>query len=512
MGKIRIVVVYTFSMMLWALIEAGIELNNDTLAQALEDWRYLHVNHCGLLCVNGSRVRIYAENFCENPLCFQCDCDPTCAMLDSCCPQGAVLPNGSFTLSQPEPKPSLTIPQHSLQNSIQCERTPYGVVTYLEVSTCPFFNETHGLNTYPGNFLEIREQCEKTVDNDASIDSIRPFIDVQSGLVFKNKFCAICNGYSLITTKDHVPSTSESRPGENQVKLAAPWIFKVRCVTYQFSYNITSIQLFLEMVNRKISRCELLYDEASSIRKPRLCYQLRPANYKNLNCEAPIMNLCLALNDTYLRIQKYTNIFCYLCAGKKSVHTIKPSCSRDKWPRTVVFQIPPITLLLGVSDRNTAYETRERKDCSLPNQWLDDNGDCQPALCSPGKVIKEGEKCASAIDEIRGLAYRLFVVFLSTKPQMVTTEDIQSLSNKIHASIVDISLESIININITVGHDVLDKSPFPPQINVKNVPENCLVAGDWLIYRFPVTVLMKTFTLFVTNISQIFRKSVQVAV
>ena len=84
-------------------------------------------------------------------------------------------------------------------------------------------------------------------------------------------------------------------------------------------------------------------------------------------------------------------------------------------------------------------------------------GKCQPALCSPGKNINESGKCTSVIEQIRGLAYKVFVVFLAAKPQTVTTEDIQSLSNNIHSSIADVSLESTSDINITVRHYAFDK-------------------------------------------------------
>ena len=84
-------------------------------------------------------------------------------------------------------------------------------------------------------------------------------------------------------------------------------------------------------------------------------------------------------------------------------------------------------------------------------------GDCREAFCSPGKNIEEFGKCTSAFNQIRRLGYKLYAVFLSAKSQTVTTEDIQSLSNNIHSSIVNVSLESTSDINITVWHYAFDK-------------------------------------------------------
>ncbi|GFR84982.1 adhesion G protein-coupled receptor L3 [Elysia marginata] len=113
--------------------------------------------------------------------------------------------------------------------------------------------------------------------------------------------------------------------------------------------------------------------------------------------------------------------------------------------------IPPLSLLLGISRKGQ----QQLPTCSNIT-WWDKIGECQPALCPPGKLIDESGKCLSAIDQIRGLGYKLFLVLRPRKPQMVTPEDIQSLSNHISAAITDISLESITDIRITVWHQDLD--------------------------------------------------------
>ena len=84
-------------------------------------------------------------------------------------------------------------------------------------------------------------------------------------------------------------------------------------------------------------------------------------------------------------------------------------------------------------------------------------GNCQPALCSSGKLLDESGKCVSMIEQIRGLGYKLFVVFLPVNLQMVTIEDVQNLSKYISGSIEDVSLESMTDINITVLYHDYDK-------------------------------------------------------
>ena len=81
-------------------------------------------------------------------------------------------------------------------------------------------------------------------------------------------------------------------------------------------------------------------------------------------------------------------------------------------------------------------------------------GNCRPAVCASGKLIDVSGKCVSALEEVRGLAYKIFVVFVPGKLQMVTPEDIQSLSNYIHRSIAEVSPQSMSDINITVLNHV----------------------------------------------------------
>ncbi|RUS80703.1 hypothetical protein EGW08_011526 [Elysia chlorotica] len=433
--------------MLRASTEVVNHTSNEFLAQAAEDWRYLHVKHCGLLCVNGSRVRIYPENFCENPVCFQCDCQPTCVMLGSCCLQGDVRPDGSFVLSEAGSEQALTVPPYVDPELVHCDNLPYTEQGYLQVGRCP-------PSTTEEESDEVREQCERTIDDDSSLESVISYVDTRSGLLFKNKFCAICNGFFLNTTKAEARSESEFISAENLGRVATPWVITVKCTTYQSLYTITTLKNFLDKAYRRSAPCQLLYEDLPAQMKPKHCYRNKPLDNDDLNCETPIINLCRELRNTSLHLRKFDNMFCALCKGFPLRHKVKENCNRDDGEKNqIVFHIPPLTLLLGVTYRNTAYETKKREGCSSPTEWLDDSGKCRPALCSPGKVIKESRECASAIEQFKGLAYKLFVVFLATKPQKVTIEDIQVLSNKIHASIAEISMESMTDINITVGHD-----------------------------------------------------------
>ncbi|RUS76523.1 hypothetical protein EGW08_015716 [Elysia chlorotica] len=426
-------------------------MSNETLEQIRDGWKHFHVKHCGLVCSNGSKVRLYAENVCSIPRCFPCDCDPGCAELDACCPEGVVQPNGSFIVSPEEPVERLLPPY---PEQIYCDVIPYSLKTYLQVSSCPPFVDTRVRNLYHHEnvSLDTRRLCKEESAEISFVDSFRLFVDVKTGLVFKNKFCALCNGYTLdMNLSDENQNGAGSNFHQNLNKVAAPWELRVNCSHYQSLYTAKTFKDLVNTAKSRTSPCLLFYEEAPSVEQPRRCLRQNPEKYDDLECPEDVMKLCVELNNTYLTVLYEKNIFCHLCAGKAMFHRIRRICFDDLDPFSPIsFLVPPITLLLGLSDRKTAFETWKKENCKLPTQWLDDYGDCQTALCTPGKQLEDSGKCVSNIEQIRGLGYKLFVVFLPTKPLMVTGDDIQSLSNYIHESILNVSLESETDVRITV--------------------------------------------------------------
>ncbi|RUS91773.1 hypothetical protein EGW08_000481 [Elysia chlorotica] len=373
-------VAISFMLVLLPTIAMCLAKYNTFLEHGLDNWKYLHVLHCGLVCHNGVIVRLYSENECEDPNCFQCDCDPTCAELDTCCPQAVdVVPNRTLILSEGEPQPPPTIPPYHEQ--IKCDGIPYIFTPYLQVASCPpFIPPEHDSG-------EIRQLCEEEPDDDTSVETIIPYVDVRTGLILKNKYCAICNGYTLNTdTGANLESKSISVSVKNIARVANPWVIKVNCSHFQNLYTYKSLRrLFTKAIGRSTS-CQVYYDEAPSARQPTLCYRNPPEKYDRLDCGEPTRSLCRELNNT------------------------------------VFFQ----------------------------------QSECQPALCPAGKDIQENGTCKSAIDQIRGLGYHLFVVFHAVNAQKVTPQDVRTLSHKIHDFIVSISIESMTDINITVVHDAFD--------------------------------------------------------
>ncbi|GFO42879.1 G-protein coupled receptor 64-like [Plakobranchus ocellatus] len=76
-------------------------------------------------------------------------------------------------------------------------------------------------------------------------------------------------------------------------------------------------------------------------------------------------------------------------------------------------------------------------------------GNCRPALCSAGKLLDETEGCQSAVEQIRGLGYKLFLVLQPQDTTLVTTDDMVALGQSVSQQIVNVTVESEIHINIS---------------------------------------------------------------
>ncbi|GFR57667.1 hypothetical protein ElyMa_000006500 [Elysia marginata] len=341
------------------------------ISVTIDNWKEFHVHHCGLVCQNGSRVRLYAEKDCERPACFPCDCEPTCSKLDTCCPEGAVQPDGSVILFKDKREQPNIMPPYKEQ--IQC-----GVVAYVkyrrfvQVASCPSLSRT--LNTSTAVTLETRKLCEEMNDNSAA-DFFGPFVDVHTGLVFRNKFCALCNGYSL-RTADATPEPKTVLSASHKDKMAAPWAVKVNCLHYQFMFAAKSQKQLLDMALIPTYGCEILNAKALSERQPTQCFRTRPEleDYENLKCGTVLMNLCHNLNSVSLGVSGAKNIFCFICRGYHPIHRktkTRGVCYVLGGFSKNPFVYPPITLLLGLSAQKTAYNTEERNKCSSESQWVD---------------------------------------------------------------------------------------------------------------------------------------------
>ncbi|GFR84934.1 hypothetical protein ElyMa_004161200 [Elysia marginata] len=343
--------------------------SNTTAEYVAQNWRQTYVQHCGLVCENGTRVRLYADDDCEQPACFQCNCHPTCSKLDTCCPEGVVHPNGSVTLAEKEPEEPSMMPPYPEQ--MQCGAVPFVLSHYVQVASCPSLTKDQVLglsaNILERVSLETKHLCEKEIEENSTLEFMQPFVDVHTGLVFKNKFCALCNGYDLNTASVASNSTSIISPYKNRI--ASPWVVSVNCSHYQLMYTLKSRKELVEKAALVRYGCLVFYTLSYTERQPTSCYSKVRREYDNLNCYEPFKDLCHNLNSTKYMVQGHKNLFCFLCVEKETFRINSVDCYSE--PNRIYFRYPPITLLLGVSTPKTPDDVLRRKNCASSVQWLD---------------------------------------------------------------------------------------------------------------------------------------------
>ncbi|RUS91575.1 hypothetical protein EGW08_000690 [Elysia chlorotica] len=247
-------------------------------------------------------------------------------------------------------------------------------------------------------------------------------------------------------------------------KSVEKWVLQISCEHYQSLYTVTTEDDFLKGASEQTDVCFvslLAPEDLTELERcdpqffwPREKRESTECRHRDLR----LAKLCSEVDQlAFSTSHKGQNLFCVLCDGEipftntfshRVLTTFPPTSLITSRPAPISpapIYIPPLTLLLGVSRRSQP---------SLPKcsnvTWWDDSGECRPAHCSPGKLIDESGKCLSAIEQIRGLGYKLSIVFEPRKQEMVTEQDINSLSNTISGVVENLSFESMSDINITV--------------------------------------------------------------
>ncbi|GFN80472.1 hypothetical protein PoB_000697800 [Plakobranchus ocellatus] len=338
-----------------------------------EHWEDFHIRHCGMVCDKGSLFHLY-KNICTWPKCFQCDCHSSCSLLDTCCPQRSVLPDGSFVKKEKKASFSDSLP--SSPEHMTCTTVPYSSSTYLQVVSCP----SRGMNanyvhinsetkkTLPN--IDSNELCTRNMNNETNFSFFVPYVDIHSGLVFKNKFCALCNGYLLGST--------ETLSDSYRNKTVLPWQLVVKCSHYQLLFMFVSQKKFVDAAAADYRQCSVSYKKAPTNRQPRSCFPNAPKDYDKSTCEEPTRSLCHKLNNTYLSLSGYKNIFCFICQGLEPKHqncmeTFITSAQVEIMSRGFRKDPPPpLSLLLGVSKYKITQEDKQL-ECNGSNEWMDDN-------------------------------------------------------------------------------------------------------------------------------------------
>ncbi|KAK7004780.1 G-protein coupled receptor mth, partial [Biomphalaria glabrata] len=147
---------------------------------------------------NGS-VEVTTQQF-SNFQCDFCSClRPACEIYDNCCPDisvpiyqieaisgdGSAVSQNNKIDSQNSFTANIDRPQLEHRAGIDCTQDAH---TFLFVSMCP--------TNYKEN-TTIVELCERNFDqSELTLDTFMKVKDNSTGVVYKNKFCAICHRVS----------------------------------------------------------------------------------------------------------------------------------------------------------------------------------------------------------------------------------------------------------------------------------------------------------------------------
>ncbi|KAK3787104.1 hypothetical protein RRG08_030267 [Elysia crispata] len=316
-----------------------------------------------MVCDNDTFVNLH-EPLRPIPDCFICDCRPLCSALDTCCPHGSLQPNGTFLREKSESKKLNEFPLY--QEQIECLPAPFDVFEYLQIVRCP--HNAESFLVADSKEAHFRELCNRDQDKALDLDSLLLYVDVYDGLIFKNKFCALCNGYNIHKSREISWSSVDTGTSDN--KIAVPWPLNMKCLHFQELYNITSELDFAEAAYY-YPYCSVSYNAAPSTHQPRKCFYNRPENYYAYNsCSEPVLRLCHDLNHRYLTVSGYKNVFCAMCNGTmpilRKMEIISPIGSIEFWNSS------PLSLLLGASASARRFKFSEQRECSSKYEWMDE--------------------------------------------------------------------------------------------------------------------------------------------
>ncbi|XP_055875266.1 uncharacterized protein LOC106075073 isoform X4 [Biomphalaria glabrata] len=390
-----------------------------------ESWLEFQVKFCGRVCIGNT---LKESNICYYPSCFKCDCDPNCFIYDTCCP---LVVNNSYI------EPLRHVIDHLPRpDRFQCQTITYNAVesTYYVISDCDPY-----LAAQSTNISDIVDRCLNP--GPKSLDDVTPYSDMYYGIVFANKFCAMCNGYVINEnmTRDAM---------NNSVRIASPWSIQMSCIHYQNFYHFTEeVEFFLAIANS--SECKINFTNPSTELSPKIC-KAEVENFTKGVCQeedAKTKELCQNLNHRYLRVGEYASIFCYLC-DMQDIYEM--NCFEPSWIIDIDKWWPPFVLLLG-SLGHLLEESITDQTCNSSLEWQDAQGECHAASCTAGKIATEDGKCKTAISGIRGLAYHLALTLMYENDVEMTQSEMTDLFIAIKRKLVSKFSRSQLFANVTIA-------------------------------------------------------------
>lgn len=208
--------------------------------------------------------------FYEKSCCESCSCDiPRCLQYGSCCPD--VINNNLTFLQYPRCTTLTTEPSWSLQKY-------YGVYAISDCSS---------------NDRELQKNCsQKYQDNLRSFYDILPCTSRLTSNVYRNKYCALCNGEQ---EQDLVFFQAQVAGGKD-------WSFATLTESEVMKKALAEKDMLIDFVpsdSQTVARCKVLIDTCNVTGKW--------AKYDNLTERA-----CRSYTS---EIDGYKNIFCMMCNG-----------------------------------------------------------------------------------------------------------------------------------------------------------------------------------------------------
>ncbi|KAH9496885.1 hypothetical protein Btru_010080 [Bulinus truncatus] len=369
-----------------------------------ESWLNVHVQYCARVCVDN---QLHNTHHCELPTCFPCDCDPLCSVYDTCCPRRV---NNSYM--EPLRDEFSHLPSSDM---FQCVPLTNGTEEeiYYMISNCDP-KLSNNVTNVSSTMLHLMDQCRNP--DTKTMDDVTPYSDVYYGIVYKNKFCALCNGYTVgpLDNNTYVQTINST------VKIASPWSIKISCSHFQNLYHFTSEYEFFNAASRKRnSNCKVTFINPKSHFSPKNCPE--SVNVKtDIKCTSENIleqDLCWNITGRSMSVRGYQNVFCVLCAND-SLQCRYPT-SGHRGPQ----QPMPLSLLLSVTKRES-WNVDGR--CPLSSEWMDSDGECKKASCSPGKIITPEGHCVTSLKAIRGLGYNLALTLRPVIDVALTEEEIRT--------------------------------------------------------------------------------------
>ncbi|KAK7011886.1 hypothetical protein BgiMline_003579 [Biomphalaria glabrata] len=321
-----------------------------------QSWLEFHVKHCGRYCVGSKLQKI--NKVCETfPRCFKCDCDPVCFIYDTCCP---LLVNNSYEEPSFHTVKHLPNPDRFLCQRIQhdSKKRAYYIISDCDPTFVPSSKKISK------TMWSMSQLCANP--NTGTLDDITPYSDIYYGIVYSNKFCAMCNGYLINDNTTYDTSNIT-------LKIASPWTIEILSEHYQRLYHFTNEYEFF-FAAAKSPICKITFDPPQSKILPKKCTRSKISNYVCTNQGSVETQLCQNLpRRKYLRDGPRGNIFCSLCDGFNDLPCILKSndegMSGPHGPSGhPSYRIPPIALLLAMK-KIIDFEAIDL--CTTELEWMD---------------------------------------------------------------------------------------------------------------------------------------------